>query len=116
MQQRWKSKVFVPPLMWWGAEIGCREVRTLPSAQIIDVELIMNVMKVFKVFTEEDDNSMFGHSLFGATVLANNEQEALDMVEKEFGDEFVGTKEGRQIWTVCEDTNQPTIVAREYSK
>ena len=51
-------------------------------------------MNVYRIFTTERNDAVFGCSLvLSVTVIANNEQEAFDIVEKEHGDNFVGSKD-----------------------
>jgi hypothetical protein len=72
-------------------------------------------MNVYRVFTTERNDAVFGYGLIlSVTVIANNEQEAFDIVEKEHGDNFVGTKENREIQVVCEGIDKATIVTVEY--
>ncbi len=72
-------------------------------------------MNIYKVFTTERDNTVFPETLIlNATVIANSEQEALDLVEEIHGDNFSGTKENRQVALVCEFKNEAVIVNVEY--
>jgi hypothetical protein len=72
-------------------------------------------MKVYRVFTTEINDAVFGFCfIISVTVIANNEQEAFDIVEKEYGDDFVGTKESRKIEVVCDGIDKATIVNVEY--
>ena len=72
-------------------------------------------MNVYRVFTTERNDAMFGYSLvLSVTVIANNEQEAFDLVEKKHGDNFVGSKDKREIKVVCENINKATVVSVEY--
>lgn len=72
-------------------------------------------MNVYRVFTTERNDAVFGYSLvLSVTVIANNEQEAFDLVEKKHGDNFVGSKDKREIKVVCENINKATVVSVEY--
>ena len=72
-------------------------------------------MNVYRIFTTERNEAVFGYSLvLSFAVIANNEQEAFDLVEKEHGDNFVGSKDKREIEVVCENINKATVVLVEY--
>lgn len=72
-------------------------------------------MNVYTVFSTEKNYAVFPYAkVLNATVIAINEQEAFDIVEKEIGDNFVGTKENRKIEIVCENIDKAMIVSIEY--
>ena len=72
-------------------------------------------MNVYRVFTTERNDAVFGYALvLSVTVIANNEQEAFDLVEKEHGNNFVGSKDKREIEVVCENIKKATVVSVEY--
>lgn len=72
-------------------------------------------MNVYRIFTTERNDAVFGYGLvLSVTVIANNEQEAFDLVEKEHGDNFVGSKDKREIEVVCDNIDKATVVSVEY--
>ncbi len=72
-------------------------------------------MNVYKVFTtERNDSFLPANDVLNVTVMANTEQEALDLVDEIHGEEFVGAKEKRQVAFVCHFIGLPMIVNVEY--
>lgn len=72
-------------------------------------------MNVYKVFTtERNDSFLPANDVLNVTVMANSEEEALEFVDEIHGDEFVGTKENRQVAFVSHFIGLPMIVNVEY--
>ncbi len=70
-------------------------------------------MNVYKVFSTDENNAVFRYACIrSVTVLANNEKEALYIVEKEHGEHFVGVK--KEIELIFVNVNTPLVVAIEY--
>ena len=88
---------------------------TLTGYDLYILLATITFMNVYRIFTTERNYAVFGYCLIlSVTVIANNEQEALDLVEKEHGDNFVGSKDKREIKVVCENINKATVVSVEY--
>lgn len=72
-------------------------------------------MNAYRVYTTEPNDAVFGSAMIlCATVLASSEQEALDLVEKEHGDNFVGSKEKREVELIRVNVGSPMVISVEY--
>lgn len=72
-------------------------------------------MNVYRVYTTEPNGAAFGSTMIlCATVLANSGKEALDLVEKEYGDNFVGSKENRKVELSRINVRSPMVLSVEY--